>query len=167
MTPAIVALGSNVGDPLLNLKRAIAALSNDFAVGEKSAVYRTDPMYVVDQPPFLNAAVQVETDFGPRETLALLKKIESELGRLDEVRYGPRVIDLDLITFGSLAYSFEEGDRSLLVPHPKVVERRFVLQPLYDIAPTLNLVGLGNVADLLQRTNSDADAVVKVSDAAI
>jgi 2-amino-4-hydroxy-6-hydroxymethyldihydropteridine diphosphokinase len=107
-------------------------------------------MYVTDQPPFLNAAMIAEAEMGPREVLALLKSVETRVGRQPGLRYGPRVLDLDLITYGSLIYRFEaDGSTPVIVPHPDVAARRFVLEPLAEISPDLHIPGKGRVAELL------------------
>jgi 2-amino-4-hydroxy-6-hydroxymethyldihydropteridine diphosphokinase len=119
-------------------------------------------MYVEDQPTFLNAAVKGETSLSPRALLACLKRIEAEIGRLAGARYGPREVDLDLVAFGSLAYRYEEGHQVRLeVPHPRIAERRFVLQPLNDIAADYVLPGFGVVRDLLGQTEAQAASVTR------
>ncbi len=163
--PVLIALGSNVGDPLSNLRRAVKALKQQLDVTATSHVYETEPMYVEDQPAFLNAAVAAQTDLGPRSLLKLLKRIEQEQGRQKRARYGPREIDLDLIAYGSLAYTFFEGEALLNLPHPRAPERRFVMMPLNDVAPSFLLTGLGVVGDLLRQTDAQASAVVRVEDA--
>jgi len=165
MTPVVIALGSNQGDSLRYLQRATESLRAHLQVEHVSSVYRTAPMYVEDQPPFLNAVLTATTNLGPRSLLKLLKEIESQIGRQDRERYGPREIDLDLIAYGSLQFSSEAGDKPLQVPHPKTIERRFVLMPLFEIAPSIKLVGLGGVAELLDQTKGQADDVVRLDNA--
>jgi len=165
MTPVVVALGSNVGDSLRFLGEAVEAVRAIVNVERVSHAYRTAPMYVEDQPPFLNGALIANTSRGPRALLAKLKQIEKEIGRNPAQRYGPREIDLDLIAYGSLRYSFAGGDKPLDLPHPKTVERRFVLMPLFEIAPLLLLPGLGRVEELLTQTKDQADDVVRLDDA--
>jgi 2-amino-4-hydroxy-6-hydroxymethyldihydropteridine diphosphokinase len=162
---ATIALGSNLGASLENLQRAVGALGNVKAV---SRVYTTAPMYVEDQPQFLNAAVMVETGEGPLPLLKRLKALEKEIGRLPRERNGPREIDLDLISYGRLQYKFVHKEKLVLqVPHPKVVERRFVLQPLFDIDPDLDLPGLGRIFEMLKSTESQADSVILKEDAVL
>jgi 2-amino-4-hydroxy-6-hydroxymethyldihydropteridine diphosphokinase len=161
MVPVVVALGSNVGDSLRYLRLATESLSEILSNLRLSAVYKTAPMYVEDQPPFLNAAALGETNLGPLELLANLKRIEAEIGRNPRQRYGPREIDLDLVAYGSLAY---RGPR-LQVPHPRTPERRFVLLPMFDIAPNLRLATMGTVESLLIQTQSQAEDVVPIEDA--
>ncbi len=147
------------------MRNAVAALRRATDVKRVSSVYRTTPMYVEDQPPFLNAALIAETELGPRALLAKLKEIESQVGRQPRERYGPREIDLDLIAYGVLSYTYAGGERPLNVPHPKTVERRFVLMPLCEIAPDFKLVGLGIAKDLLLQTKEQVDDVVRLDDA--
>lgn len=165
MTPIAIALGSNVGDSLRHLQDAMVALHHAIKVDRVSSVYRTAPMYVEDQPPFLNAALLGETELGPRALLRRLKEIEGEIGREARQRYGPREIDLDLIAYGSLSYTFLGGDKPLVVPHPKTAERRFVLMPLFEIDPDYKLVGVGPVAELLVQTNDQANDVERLDHA--
>lgn len=165
MTPVVIALGSNVGDSLEHLRRATALLRVSLRQVVASSAYQTAPMYVEDQPPFLNAVVTATTDTGPRALLTYLKNVEQEIGREARERYGPREIDLDLIAYGSLGYKFLGGEKPLQVPHPRVAERRFVLAPLSEIAPELKLVGLGVVRDLLGQTNGQAADVQRIEHA--
>lgn len=164
-TPVVIGLGSNLGDSLGHFRAAIRALQEVVAVTKVSSPYKTAPMYVEDQPPFLNAVLTATTDLGPRSLLKHLKDIEARIGRHERERYGPREIDLDLIAFGSLNYTFTGGEKPLTVPHPKTIERRFVLLPLSEIAPHLKLVGLGEVSQLLEQTNDQADDVERLEDA--
>lgn len=156
----LLGLGSNVGDRLAHLSEAVEHLSSHMRLLAASEVYETAPMYVNDQPPFYNAAALAETDLSPRELLSVLKGIESEIGRRASTRYGPREIDIDLLAYGRLSYRFGDGaGPKLQVPHSKIAERRFVLQPLADIAPDFRLPGLGVVSDLLDRTKEQSDSV--------
>lgn len=128
-----LALGANLGDRQANLRAARAALSPQVSVLEASPVYETPPWGITDQPAFLNQALRGETDLPPLELLAFLKRLESELGRVPGVRYGPRAIDLDILFYDNLVFD-EQG---LTIPHPRLHERGFVLMPLGDIAPNL------------------------------
>jgi 2-amino-4-hydroxy-6-hydroxymethyldihydropteridine diphosphokinase len=129
---AFVGLGSNVGDRLENLRRAVAELRSDVEVVRTSSAYDTDPVGP-PQPNFLNAVVEVRTSLGARELLAVLKSIEQRIGRVGGERWGPREIDLDLLLYGS----DEIDEPDLQVPHPEIWERAFVLVPLAEIAPEL------------------------------
>lgn len=161
MVPVVVALGSNVGDSLRYLQEAATALGNVLTEVRASRIYRTAPMYVEDQPPFLNAAVAGLCDLAPIALLAALKEIEGEIGRQARQRNGPREIDLDLVAYGALAY---RGPR-LQVPHPRTPERRFVLLPMSDLDPELRLATMGTVRDLLSQTQSQVEDVVPIEDA--
>jgi len=131
MTVVDIALGSNLGDRATNLEAAIAALQPEVAVLDRSPIYETDPEYMVDQPAFLNMMVRGETGLQPQDLLRRLKSIERDLGRTPGRRYGPRLIDLDIIYFGDRIVVAP----GLTIPHPRMVERAFVLRPLSDIAP--------------------------------
>lgn len=170
MTPIYIGLGSNLGNRVEQIRDAVRRLSEVFTVKGASPLYETAPMYVEGQPSFLNGMLAAETSLGPLGVLRVLKQTEAEVGRRPRERYGPREIDLDLICYGSLVYRFvdesPDADRSavLTIPHPRLVERRFVLKPLYDLAPDLFLPGLGPVFDLLVATNEQASTVQQVSD---
>ena len=130
----IIALGTNLGDRQANLETAVSALSPEVAVSARSRLYETAPMYVTDQPAFLNMAVAGETDLDPQALLAHLKHLEAELGRTPTFRNGPRMIDLDILYYADQVIDTED----LVVPHPRIAERSFVLWPLRDIAPDLH-----------------------------
>ena len=133
MSIIYLALGSNLGDRLANLRAAIDALAPEVRVIAESSIYETPPWGYTDQPAFLNMAVKAETDLSPLALLRHLKDIESRLGRETTFRYGPRVIDLDILFYDDLVVD-EEG---LTIPHPRLHERAFVLVPLAEIAPEL------------------------------
>jgi 2-amino-4-hydroxy-6-hydroxymethyldihydropteridine diphosphokinase len=155
----LIALGSNVGDRAANLTRAVEALRQGVEVIAVSRIYETAPMYVTDQPPFLNAAVRVRTCLGPLPVLKFLKATEASIGRQARERNGPREIDLDLIAYGTLAYTFRDGTVRLQVPHPRAHERRFVMAPLADIAANDHMPGIGRIRELLEATNEQAETV--------
>lgn len=142
MTRAYVGLGANLGDREATIRAAVAALSGVVGV---SQLRETDPVGVVDQPPFLNGAVALETGLSPRELLDALLAVERDLGRERRERWGPRTIDLDLLLYGDETID-EPG---LTVPHPRLHERRFALEPLLDLDPELAIPGRGRVVDLL------------------
>jgi len=160
-TDAYIALGSNRGDRELNLLRAVAEIGKlpGCRVTGVSAFYETSPVGVIDQPSFYNGVLRLATELSPRELLERLLHIESKVfGRIRTVQWGPRPIDLDLLLYGSMIVK-EEG---LIVPHPRMAERRFVLQPLNDLAPGLMHPALGRtVANLLETLRSD-ESVVKL-----
>jgi 2-amino-4-hydroxy-6-hydroxymethyldihydropteridine diphosphokinase len=147
---AFVGLGANLGRREETLLRAaeLLAAEDGVEVVALSSLRETDPVGVEDQPRFLNAAALLETTLEPRELLDVLLRIERELGRVrDGTRWGPRVIDLDLLAYGSEVVD-EPG---LRVPHPRLHERRFALEPLVELDPDLELPGRGKVSDLLDR----------------
>ena len=132
MSEAYVALGSNLGDREENLRNALAHLSaNDVHVVKVSTFIETEPYGVTDQPGFVNAVCQVETELEPLELLRLLLSIEQEMGRVRLRRWGERNIDLDLLLYGDACVVSEE----LTLPHPDMQNRDFVLLPLAEIAP--------------------------------
>lgn len=133
MVESVIAFGSNVGDREGNLRRAIEMVSQKMSLIRMSPVYETEPMYYENQGWFLNCVVAVETNLKPRSLLEALQAVEGELGRQRTVRYGPRVIDLDILFYGDEVVS-EPG---LEIPHPKIAERPFVLVPLNDVRPEL------------------------------
>ena len=150
MTEVYIALGSNLGDRAANLEAAIAALPPTVSIDRRSPIYETDPQYVTDQPAFLNMVVCGDCRRQPEELLCRLKRIETDLGRTPGLRYGPRLIDLDIIFFGSRVVASE----GLSIPHPRIAERDFVLKPLSDIAPDLRHPVSGEtVLDLLRKIN--------------
>jgi 2-amino-4-hydroxy-6-hydroxymethyldihydropteridine diphosphokinase len=130
---AYLALGSNLGNRQENLKKAIAALGERVKIIRVSRVYETAPMGLTEQPDFLNLVVEIETDLPARELLQEAKAIEQILGRQEGPRWGPRVIDIDILLLGEENIS-EPG---LKIPHPRMTERAFVMVPLAELAPEL------------------------------
>jgi 2-amino-4-hydroxy-6-hydroxymethyldihydropteridine diphosphokinase len=147
VTIAYVGLGANIGPREVTLQRAVGLLAeaDEVEVLAVSQLRETEPVGVVDQPPFLNGAVELETSLSPRRLLELLLAIERELGRVREERWGPRTVDLDLLVYGGETVD-EPG---LRVPHPRLRERRFALEPLAELSPDLAVPGLGRVSDAL------------------
>jgi len=128
-----LALGSNLGDRLENLKQAIAALPPQMEVKAKSSVYETPPWGYEDQPKFLNQVIKAKTYLDPEPLLKHLKRLEVALGRQQSFPNGPRLIDMDIIFYDDLVLN----SPSLVIPHPRLHERGFVLLPLMDISPDL------------------------------
>ncbi len=126
-----IGLGSNLGDAVANVERGFAALARVGTVVARSSLYRSEAWGVEEQPAFVNAAALVDTRLAPLELLAGLKAIERALGRTATFRWGPRVIDLDILTYGGLTVR-EQG---LVVPHERLFERAFALGPLAEIDP--------------------------------
>jgi 2-amino-4-hydroxy-6-hydroxymethyldihydropteridine diphosphokinase len=152
MAEALLGLGGNVGDVRATLARAIAALCDGAEVRllARSADYRTPPWGIEDQPAFVNACIAVETRLPPRALLERAQAIELALGRarVKEQRWGPRAIDIDLIAYDDLTVD-EPG---LELPHPRTLERAFVLVPLMEIAPDRMIAGI-RVRDALARVD--------------
>ena len=147
-TVAYVAIGSNLGDREATIARALELLDEppELRVTGVASVRETEPVGVLDQPQFLNTAMRVETTLAPRELLDRLLAVERTLGRVRTgERWGPRTLDLDLLLYGDAVLD-EPG---LAVPHPRLHERRFVLEPLYELAPDLLVPGRGRVGALL------------------
>jgi 2-amino-4-hydroxy-6-hydroxymethyldihydropteridine diphosphokinase len=145
-----VALGSNLDQPLVQIERAFAALAKlpRSRLIARSRLYKTQPMGPQDQPEFINAAAGLLTMLAPRELLVELKRLERELGRAEPVvRWGPRVIDLDLLVHADARISEDD----LTVPHRGLPDRNFVLYPLRDLAPELLVPGHGRVSLLAAR----------------
>lgn len=150
---AYVALGSNLGDSrqqLLNALEALACLPNTQVIA-RSRFYRTPPWGMHDQPDFLNAVTVLETPLSPHDLLDALLGIERNAGReRGGERWGPRTLDLDLLHVAGETVS----DERLTLPHPHIAERAFVLLPLSDVAPELEIPGQGRVADLLRAVDT-------------
>jgi 2-amino-4-hydroxy-6-hydroxymethyldihydropteridine diphosphokinase len=163
----LIAFGSNLGDRLGFMQSAIDELQKKVRWERASRVYETAPMYIEDQPRFLNAAAIGQTDLGPFALLDFLKETEATIGRSPAGRNAPRVIDLDLVAYGNLQIHSSRRERTLILPHPRTPERRFVLAPLADIAPDMNLPGLGRIDELLEATNSQAADVKILNDAVL
>ncbi len=129
-----LSLGSNLGDREWALREALRLLrAPDLRVARVSPVYETEPQDVRGQPWFLNLVAEIETDLFPRQLLARIQKIEKQLGRKRGVPKGPRTLDIDILLFGNSVIDAPD----LVVPHPRMTERRFVLEPLAQLAPEL------------------------------
>ena len=132
----LLSLGSNLGDRENNLAAALEALEHaSIHITTRSSIYETAPQDVTDQPWFLNMVVECETQYFPLQLLATLQRVERAMGRVrtGAVPRGPRLIDIDILLFGTVMLKSE----SLTIPHPRMLERRFVLEPLLEIAPGL------------------------------
>jgi len=131
MARAAIGIGSNAGDSVTTVQRAFERLGELGTVVMRSALYRTAPWGVEDQAPFVNAAALLETSLAPRPLLAELKRIEAEEGRVETFRWGPRILDLDILAYEGVRLD----DPELTVPHPRLHERAFALVPLAQIDP--------------------------------
>lgn len=159
-TTAFVGLGSNLDHPVAQIRQAVSALARlaDTRVLATSRLYRNPPMGPQDQPEYVNAVVRLETALDARQLLAGMQAIERAQGRIRGVQHwGPRTIDLDLLLFGDEIIA----DAGLVVPHPGIAERAFVLVPLHEIAPDVAIPGCAPLADLLTRI--DRGTVVAIA----
>src|SRR2546423_12632571 len=155
-TKAYIALGSNLGDRAGNLLLAIRGMMEAaLCVSRVSSIYETEPIREVEQPPYLNMVVEVGNPLpAPEQVMARLLRIEFALGRTREVKDGPRTIDLDLLMYGEVKSETE----FLRLPHPRLHERRFVLEPLVEIAPRLAHPALKRtLAELLESVDDKSD----------
>lgn len=151
---AVVALGSNLGDPVAQVRAAfdeVGALPSTRLVA-RSALYRTAPVGFLEQPAFVNACALVETGLAPRELLEGLLAIERRHGRVRDVPNGPRTLDLDVVLYGDLALH----EHGLTLPHPRAHERAFVLAPLLDVWPDAIIPGRGAAASFRDAVRGQA-----------
>ena len=149
--------GGNLGNRLENIRQAVGMMKSLGTVTKKSGVYETPPWGIESQPRFLNACVLLETELAPAELLGRLKEIERNVWRVERERWGPREIDIDILTCGGEVLNGAE----LTVPHPLMRERAFVLVPLCDIAPDLRIPPGDAVSNILEKT--DRNGIVRVT----
>ena len=157
MSVAVIALGANLDDPVTHVHRAARDIANlaDVDITHRSSLYRTSPIGGPEQPDYVNAIVVVSTTREPTALLADLHSIEARHGRTRDVRWGPRTLDLDLITYDDVT----RNDPALELPHPRAHHRAFVLVPWFEADPGARLTGRGAVQRLLQELDS-SDCVV-------
>ncbi len=157
----LIALGTNLGDRRANLLRAIELLRERAQITQMSSLYETEAAYVTDQPEFLNMALAATIDeqaMSPRDLLRFVNDIERRMGRERLVRYGPRVIDVDILSYGDRLVMEED----LIIPHPRIAERDFVLAPLQEIAPDLVLPGQARTVSELASSLPGIGKVMRV-----
>ncbi len=157
-----IGVGSNLGIPEANCRRAMDLLQREpgVRVERRSQLFRSEPVGVLDQPRFVNAAALLATALSPREMLYRLLAIERRLGRVRRVKWGPRIIDLDILFYDRLTLN----SPALVIPHPHIAKRRFVLAPLADLAPGLRHPRLaGSVAELLALAPGSQSEVTALS----
>ncbi len=158
ITRAYIALGSNLNDPFLQVQQAISSLKalSQTSLVSTSSLYRNPPLGPQDQPEFINAVAAIDTSLAPLELLAELKKIEVQQGKVKVRHWGERIIDLDLILYGDEIIN----NPDLIVPHPGLKQRNFVLVPLAEIAPDLILPDGEAVQACLQKVS--VETVLKI-----
>jgi len=162
MSTAYIGIGSNLGNRQENCLKAIEILRNKgIKIADQSSMHETEPWGVKDQPKFINMALKVETDLSPQKLLALLKNVENTMGRESTIRWGPRIIDLDILLYDDMKIN----EDNLNIPHPLMHEREFVLEPLSEIASeVIHPVLLKKVGDLLhdmgKTTNESARILI-------
>lgn len=147
MIEAFIGIGSNLGEPAVQVRRAVQALDQppSLRCAACSSLYETDPVGYLDQPRFINAVARVHTTLDPLALLERLRIIEAAQGRQRSIPNGPRTVDLDLLLYGDQPVN-QEG---LVVPHPRMQDRAFVLLPLLELAPSIRIPGIGPAADRL------------------
>jgi 2-amino-4-hydroxy-6-hydroxymethyldihydropteridine diphosphokinase len=138
MPLSYLGLGSNIGDPQANVEEAIRRLENVGKVLKKSKFYVTAPWGVLDQPDFVNAVIQIDTEYTPRTLLEKIQAIEQDMGRVATFKWGPRLIDIDILTYADV--TVQEPD--LTIPHPFMTERSFVMIPLAEIDESFRIEDL-------------------------
>ena len=154
MATSYLSLGSNLGDRETNIASALKILGQKVRISKVSSLYETEPVGYKDQPWFLNCVCSVETELSPQALLKFAKAIERKLGRKRTIRFGPRVIDIDILFYDGLILDSSD----LVIPHPRLAERAFVLVPLKEIAPNLAhpLSGL-TIKELLERAEKSEE----------
>jgi 2-amino-4-hydroxy-6-hydroxymethyldihydropteridine diphosphokinase len=156
-TVVVLALGSNLGDRCANLHHALEEISVQVAINKTSSIYETPPWGYLEQPVFLNQVFSGNTSLNPDELLVFIKNIEREMGRVKNFQNGPRLIDIDILLFGEQIINSE----NLMIPHPRMLERGFVLLPLSEIEPDLVIPGTKNtVSELLHQV--DLNGIQKI-----
>ena len=159
-TIAYIGIGSNLGTPGKNCIEAIEKISStkDIKIISRSSFYQTEPIGEVQQDWFVNSAIKIKTNLSPTHLLSALLNIESAMGRTREEKWGPRLIDLDLLFYGNLIL----GKKSLTLPHPEIQKRKFVLIPMSEIAESLVHPTLKKTIKTLLQESSDGTVVKKL-----
>ena len=157
---AYIGIGSNLGTPEKNCTKAIEKISNtkDIKIISKSSCYQTEPIGGVQQGWFVNSAIGIETDLSPENLLSVLLNLELAMGRIRKEKWGPRLIDLDLLFYGNLIL----GKKGLTLPHPEIQKRKFVLVPMSEIAENLIHPILKKTIKILLQESSDETVVKKL-----
>ncbi len=153
----ILGIGSNIGNREQNIAAAIRLLAkhDDIAIDKVSSLYETEPVGVKEQPAFLNGVIKVITKLPPLQLLQVCLKVEKELGRVREKRWGPRIIDIDILIYDDVTLESEE----LILPHPRLHERNFVLIPLNEIVGEIPIFNGLTAKEMLQTAGDDSEVV--------
>lgn len=153
MTRVYIGLGSNLGNPEANIREALEMLDRrtEIKVIAVSSLYLTEPVGLEDQPWFYNCVAELETELAPEQLMDILQSIENGLGRVRTIRWGPRTVDLDILLFGKLTIDNER----LIVPHPRMQERSFVMVPLDEIAPLAQFPDGKSVAEIRRNLKNE------------
>lgn len=153
MAVVYIGLGSNLGNPEENIREALAMLNDrsEIKIAAVSSLYLTEPVGLEDQPWFYNCVAELETDLPPELLLDILQSIENDLGRVRTIRWGPRTVDLDILLYGKLTINNER----LNIPHPRMLERSFVMVPLDEIAPFAQFPDGKSVAELRENLKNE------------
>ncbi|HRJ26812.1 MAG TPA: 2-amino-4-hydroxy-6-hydroxymethyldihydropteridine diphosphokinase [Fimbriimonadaceae bacterium] len=170
MPKCFFGLGSNQGDSQAILIQALEEMSRYVRLTRCSFFYETQPLYITQQPFFLNLVIEGFSEDSPVALVQKCKELEQQLGRIPRQRNGPRELDIDLLLHGEWQYSFNHSLGQLhavQVPHPRISERRFVLDPLADLDPSLWIPGQGTVNDLLAQPDIQAQAIRRLTHAPI
>ncbi|HCG4536053.1 2-amino-4-hydroxy-6-hydroxymethyldihydropteridine diphosphokinase [Ureibacillus chungkukjangi] len=159
MNNVYLSLGTNIGDREQNLKLAVQLLKNKSGITltSVSSIYETAPVGYIEQPAFLNIALAIQTTHSALETLQICQSVENELGRVREIRWGPRIIDLDILLYNNDNIEVE----NLIVPHPRMFERAFVLVPLLEIAKSVKNPKLEKAKASLDSMDLAAEGITK------
>ena len=154
----VIGIGSNLGDASTSVRQAMRDVEDrlDATDVHRSSLYRTAPVGGPEQPDFVNAVLTLESDLTPDAVLQALQGIEQEAGRVRDVRWGPRTLDLDVVVAGNVV----SEDPALTLPHPRAHERAFVLIPWHEIEPEASLPGLGPIAAMIEAGFDDQDIEV-------
>jgi len=157
---AYIGIGSNLGTPKKNCTKAIEKISSakDIKIISKASFYQTEPIGGVQQGWFVNSAIEIETDLSPENLLSVLLNLELAMGRTRKEKWGPRLIDLDLLFYGNLVLE----NKSLTLPHPEIQNRKFVLTPMSEIAENLIHPTLKKTIKTLLQESSDNTIVKKI-----
>lgn len=160
LVSVFIGLGSNLGDPVAQIRSALSTLASmlETRLVQHSSLYRNPPVGYLDQPEFVNAVAEIRTRLAPRDLLDQLLALERNQGRTRDFANAPRTIDLDILLYGGHVVN-EPG---LTIPHPRMLERAFVLVPLAEIAPGAVVPGSGRVADLVK--NVDASGMIRLQE---